>query len=646
MPPLATEGNSMIANKLIDRDAVLKTFPLADHLQFLGIKLKGGSDRQKTANRCPQQQHREDHFCVTVDLERQIWHCNDCDIGGSVIDWLAKEQNKTPANVFKELGAKLDYRNTGTNGQWRKPERRIVKRYSYRDEQGAELFQCVRYEPKDFSQGHKGPDAKWIDNIQGVRRVLYRLPELLEGLSRSLPVLIVEGEKDVETLVARGYLATTNPMGAKKWQPEYSETLKGAQVYILPDNDKTGREHAEQVAASLHGKVSRVATVTIPQVPNGLGVEVKDVSDFFSAGGTKEQLQDAIDTAQEWKPGELADDDSPAWADLIEDAAQIVVKELPPLVEIIEGLITRQSKCVIGSSAKSFKTWVTIDAALSIAHGAPFLGRQTRQCAVLYVNLELKRETFDRRVQIVAKAKGLKTTEGAFLHLPLRGKLSGLTIEEIISRIIKLAIHHKAAVVVLDPIYKLNLVGDENSSRDQTILFNELDRITTEGQCTLIFNDHFGKGNQSEKDPLDAIRGSSAKGGDVDAAIILRKHEVQDCYRVDVVHRELPPVQPFCIGWNFPLMEIRTDLDPESMKKAKAGRTPSHDPKKLLAFIRNTTAEKPISISGWADAAGMNRQTLSDYLPEMRRKGWITTVGEGNTARQHITEKGRKEVDS
>ena len=29
-------------------------------------------------------------------------------------------------------------------------------------------------------------------------------------------------------------------------------------------------------------------------------------------------------------------------------------------------------------------------------------------------------------------------------------------------------------------------------------------------------------GNQAEKDPLDAIRGSSAKGGDVDVAVVLR----------------------------------------------------------------------------------------------------------------------------
>lgn len=343
--------------------------------------------------------------------------------------------------------------------------------------------------------------------------------------------------------------------------------------------------------------------------------------------------------ASDRRPGELTPD---PWLSLVEDAAAIMREELPPVVELIGGLVTERSKVVIGSGAKSNKTWLSIDVGLSIAHGVPFLGRQTQRRKVLYVNLELKSDTFKRRVQAVATAKGITIEEGAFHHLPLRGRISGLSVNQIVSRIIHVAQMTGAAVVVIDPIYKLNIEGDENSSRDQTLLFNELDRITTEPGCTVLLNDHFSKGNQSEKDPLDAIRGSSAKGGDVDAAIILRRHEVEDCFRVDVVHRELPPVPPFCIGWRFPLMELRPDLEPDKMKTPGRGRSKAIDPRTLLGCIADTTPEKPISISAWADKVGLARQTLSDYLPEIRQKGWVTTVGEGNTARQCITQKGQQ----
>lgn len=538
------------------------------------------------------------------------------------------------------------------DSQPRQP-RKIVARYAYQDESGALLFEALRYDPKGFSQGHYEA-GRWVPGIKSIRRVLYRLPEVCKAIKQGLPILIAEGEKDVATLVQRGFCATCNPMGAGKWEPEYAEVLRGADCIIIADKDGpksnppyAGQRHAETIADSLAQCARRVRVILLPEVQNAFKAGTKDATDYFDLGGTAEDLIALIDAAPDWVPGtkiaptDNAESEVP-WLDLLEDAAQIVKEDLPPVVELIEGLVTDQSKVVIASGAKSNKTWLTIDASLSIAHGVPFLGRDTLQRTVLYVNFELKGTSYKRRIQIVARAKGISIDHGTFIHLPLRGQVAGLPVSEIISRIIAIAQHVKAGVVVIDPVYKLNVEGDENSSRDQTVLYNQIDRVTTEAKCAVILNDHFSKGNQSEKDPLDAIRGSSAKGGDVDAAIILRRHDVEDCFRVDVIHRELAPVAPFVIGWNFPLMELRRDLDPENMKKAKAGRSQSFDPRELLGVIYDNTEGNPISISAWAHAAGMARQTLSDALPKMRVKGWVSTVGDGNNARQIITEKGRE----
>ena len=330
------------------------------------------------------------------------------------------------------------------------------------------------------------------------------------------------------------------------------------------------------------------------------------------------------------------------WGDMVEDGADLQARELPPVVQIVSGLVAELSKLSIVSSAKCFKTWLTIYLAIATSQGIEFLGHATSRRRVLYVNLELKPATFTRRIKAIASALGITIDRAWFFHLPLRGKLSGLTVHEIISRIIAVAQKRGATVIIVDPLFKLNIEGEENSSRDQTVFCNELDRLTTEGHCTAIFNDHAPKGNMSEKEPLDVIRGSSAKGGDLDAAMVLRKHEVDGCFRVDMVHRELPPVEPFCIGWRFPLMELRPDLSPDDMKRPKAGRKRTQDPIKLLAKIADTSPGKPVSKSEWARRAGIERQNLDTYLPEMRCNGWIKTVGEGNTARQCITEKGQK----
>lgn len=329
------------------------------------------------------------------------------------------------------------------------------------------------------------------------------------------------------------------------------------------------------------------------------------------------------------------------WFKLIRDGADLQHELLPPVVEIVQGLICEQSKFVIGSGSKSFKTWLTIDLALSIAMGVPFLGRETQRREVLYVNLELKPATFTWRLQQVAKAKGLQLFNTSFFHLPLRGQLAGQLLQNIITRIVRFAKHTNSKVIVLDPVYKLNVTGDENSSRDMTIFFNQLDRLTTEAGATVVLNDHFSKGSKSEVDPLDALRGSSAKAGDLDALMILRKHEVEDCFSVDLIHRELPPVPPFVLEWQFPLMHAREDLDPQAMKKAGRHRKPEHDPLRLLSAIAD---RQPVSMAEWAKRANVNRSTLYEHAPALRLKGWVRTVGEGSRAKQLITEEGLAQV--
>ena len=74
----------------------------------------------------------------------------------------------------------------------------------------------------------------------------------------------------------------------------------------------------------------------------------------------------------------------------IEDAAALISKPivLPP--DIIECLIHAGGKVAIGGASKSFKTWLLIDLAVSVATGAVWLnGYTTTKGRVLYVNFEL-----------------------------------------------------------------------------------------------------------------------------------------------------------------------------------------------------------------------------------------------------------------
>lgn len=159
-------------------------------------------------------------------------------------------------------------------------ETRITATYPYYDANGTLLYEAVRYVPKGFKQRRPDPQRAggWLWNLIGTPRVPYKLPEL-QGQPR---VVIVEGEKDVETLWARDIPATCNAGGSQKWKRAETEALKKAgcqRVIILPDHDGPGRKHADQVAALCKAAGLAVSVTELP----GLGPH-GDVSDWLAAG--------------------------------------------------------------------------------------------------------------------------------------------------------------------------------------------------------------------------------------------------------------------------------------------------------------------------------------------------------------------------
>src|SRR5499427_7483564 len=130
--------------------------------------------------------------------------------------------------------------------------------YVYTDERGSALFEVVRYPGKRFRQRHAdlaSPDVRsdgYVYHLEGVRRVLYRLPALIAGVAEGRRIYIVEGEKDADRITREtGRVATCNPGGAGKWKPEYNELFTNARVCIIQDRDDQGRRHARRVKEEL-----------------------------------------------------------------------------------------------------------------------------------------------------------------------------------------------------------------------------------------------------------------------------------------------------------------------------------------------------------------------------------------------------------
>jgi hypothetical protein len=158
----------------------------------------------------------------------------------------------------------------------RNGHRRIAETYPYVDEAGRLLYETVRYDPKDFRQRRPDGAGDWIWDIKGVRRVLYRLPQVIAAVQAGRLIWLVAGEKDVAALERVGEVATCNPIGESNWLDEYAEPLRGAGVMVVVDRDATGEKYARQVIPSLQRVGADVMAV---QARAG-----KDAHDHFAAG--------------------------------------------------------------------------------------------------------------------------------------------------------------------------------------------------------------------------------------------------------------------------------------------------------------------------------------------------------------------------
>ena len=174
--------------------------------------------------------------------------------------------------------------------------RTIDVAYGYEDADRQLSYQVVRLTPKGFFQRRPDGNGGWINNLDGVDRIPYRLPELLEAPPDEL-VFIPEGEKDVDRLMDLGLVATTNPQGAGKWLPHFAQYFLENEAVLLPDNDDQGREHASQVAANVVPVAPSVRILELPGLP-----DKGDVSNWLDAGGTVEQLLELAGAAPPLAP--------------------------------------------------------------------------------------------------------------------------------------------------------------------------------------------------------------------------------------------------------------------------------------------------------------------------------------------------------
>lgn len=310
------------------------------------------------------------------------------------------------------------------------------------------------------------------------------------------------------------------------------------------------------------------------------------------------------------------------------DAVHLLDSDLEKPPELVHGILHQGSKMVIGGGSKSFKTWVLIDLAVSVATGVSWWGFDTTQGRVLYMNFEIQDAFFNDRLHSVIEAKQCELVEGQLSYWGLRGRAADLRF--MMPALIEKLKSGGYSLIIFDPIYKGLGNRDENKAGDIAGLLNEIESLAVETKAAVAFGHHFSKGNQAGKDSIDRIGGSGVFARDPDSILTMTKHEEDESFTVDPVLRNFAPVPPFVVTRVHPLMVRDDSLNPAALKKPGVAQTYSDD--QILAPLREG---KPLQKQDWFmavhQATGISHNGFKARVAILAANGVVAQLGDKRT---------------
>ena len=322
----------------------------------------------------------------------------------------------------------------------------------------------------------------------------------------------------------------------------------------------------------------------------------------------------------------------------IKSASKRQASDLPPILkftdfvgdemstlpdEIVQGVLHRGGKMMVTGGSKSFKTWLLMDLALSVAAGAPFWGMRTHKGRVLYLNMELMREFAEGRVRSIMCAKKLEREDVDGLDTwHLRGYARDF--KELLPVILRAIAGVHYDLIILDPVYKVLGDRDENANGDVASLLNEFESLAVHTGAGFAYGHHHSKGNQGEKDAKDRGSGAGAWTRDPDALLDLAPHAEEEHFTVTFTLRNHAPKNAMVVHWEFPCMIPADGLDPHELRKP--GRPNQHTVKALMAVL----GDNVMGFAEWERASerkGISSSTFKRLKKQAEADGSVVKSG-------------------
>lgn len=298
--------------------------------------------------------------------------------------------------------------------------------------------------------------------------------------------------------------------------------------------------------------------------------------------------------------------------------------EPPP--QLVHGLLHQGCKMILGGTSKSNKSWCLMDLAMSVATGQMWWHHPCEQARVVYINFELHDWAVAKRMA------DLRTARPEAAHLDdtlffwnLRGHNMDITLMR--PHLEKGLREHEFGLIIFDPMYKMLGSRDENSNGEVADLMNVVEGIAQTTKAALVMSHHYAKGNASGKEAIDRTSGAGAWSRDPDTLLNLTPHGEPYAFVVSPTLRNFAPMPEYVVTWDFPVMRMASDLNPEDMRGVKKKNMPA-DGSFLAAVFGAGVAMNEEQVHAQVDDLWqMSGKTMGRYLARLVKQGHLRHAG-------------------
>lgn len=329
-----------------------------------------------------------------------LWHDFATGDGGDIFDlWKSARGCASFRETLKDAS---EYTGATINTPRRTPTRKQPKGgeawgvpsavYKYEDASGSLIAEIERYdwekdgEPKKTFRPWDVARKKYT---HPENRPLYNLPNII----RAPEIIVVEGEKCADALIAQNIDATTAmggsnaPLEKTDWTP-----LRGRKVIIWPDNDETGKAYADRLKAHLEAQGALAVSI--------LSVPATRPPKWDAADAEGEDLGALIRAMRG------ADIDRPRMS-LFFPASDLAGSLPPPRQWHVDGLIPANQVTMLGGDGGVGKSLLALQLAVASASGGPWIGHHPAQGPAMYISAEDDRDEMHRRVSDIAASQAI-----------------------------------------------------------------------------------------------------------------------------------------------------------------------------------------------------------------------------------------------